>query len=193
MLANKPTGSLLEPLRPLATNLCPSNSLCYPTRLPGPSPLVSDTSTLHEPTNLLLSATTTYLPASNPTSPPAFCCLHPPANQKTSPPPAPCLLHPPESKPTALPQISTTSTCLPASPGAHPPLPATTSRLLAIRQARQVCQLHPPASQLTSLPGAPCHPHLPPSDPTRPAAPSHLHLAPSDPTSSPGSPCLLAT
>ncbi|PLW36292.1 hypothetical protein PCASD_15929 [Puccinia coronata f. sp. avenae] len=84
MLANKPTGSLLEPLRPLATNLCPSNSLCYPTRLPGPLRLVSHTSTLHEPTSLLLSATTTYLPASDPTSPPAF---YPPW-----PPPPPCSL-----------------------------------------------------------------------------------------------------
>ncbi|PLW14144.1 hypothetical protein PCANC_18077 [Puccinia coronata f. sp. avenae] len=69
MLANKPTGSLLEPLRLLATNLCPSNSLCYPTRLPGPSPLRSN-----KPARFLppLAAPAALLPPHRPPGP------HPP-------------------------------------------------------------------------------------------------------------------
>ncbi|PLW21367.1 hypothetical protein PCANC_03854 [Puccinia coronata f. sp. avenae] len=178
MLANKPTGSLLEPLRPLATNLCPSNSLCYPTRLPGPSPLVSDTSTLHEPTSLLLSATTTYLPASDPTSPPAFY--------------PPWLPPPPRSLPTG-PQdlVGRPRRLAPSPPAPRTSLAAPAALLPPHRPPGP--RPPPPPCSLPTNPQVLARPRrLAPSPPTPRSSPASLarprRLAPSPPTPGPRPP-----
>ncbi|PLW14620.1 hypothetical protein PCANC_02559 [Puccinia coronata f. sp. avenae] len=211
MLANKPTGSLLEPLRPLATNLCPSNSLCYPTRLPGPSPLVSDTSTLHEPTSLLLSATTTYLPASDPTSPPAFYPPWPPPPPRSLPTGPQDLVGRPRrlapSPPAPRTSLAAPAASLPPHrpPGPRPPPPPrslpTNPQVLA--RPRRLAPSPPtprssPASlgrprRLAPTPPAPSRPRrLAPSPPTPRSLPASLarprRLAPSPPTPGPRPP-----
>ncbi|PLW54923.1 hypothetical protein PCANC_05898 [Puccinia coronata f. sp. avenae] len=176
MLANKPTGSLLEPLRPLATNLCPFNSLCYPTRLPGPSPLVSDTSTLHEPTSLLLSATTTYLPASDLTSPRAFYPPWPPPLPRSHPTGPQALACPPWPPPPPLslpsgPQDLADCPWPPLPPSSHPTGPQALARPRGLQALADRPWPPPPPSSHPTGPQALARPRrLAPS----PAAPRPL-------------------
>ncbi|PLW19866.1 hypothetical protein PCANC_09241 [Puccinia coronata f. sp. avenae] len=179
MLANKPTGSLLEPLRPLATNLCPFNSLCYPTRLPGPSPLVSDTSTLHEPTSLLLSATTTYLPASDLTSPRAFYPPWPPPLPCSHPACPPWPPPPPRSLPSG-PQDLADCSWPPLPPSSHPTGPQ------ALARPRRLAPSPAASRPSPTVLGRPCR--LAPTPPAPRPSPAPAALLP--PPRPPG-PCRL--